>query len=185
MPQNQNQPKAVELDLPQVHRIGGDVNAMLESTVAERFKSIILVPTQEKDVNKGKVILTHKPDAKDPNVLVSTWNNDFGRLLRYMQACVDAWSSGAGLSGDGSCKYVADNADAVLKAFPNIKAYDLYLVPNGRSGASKYRIPFSDLIAQVKARATTIKNSVDQFGIAQGKERTRKSEDAPKVSVIL
>jgi|OpeIllAssembly_1097287.scaffolds.fasta_scaffold01381_2 hypothetical protein len=175
----------VMLALPVPFRVSKDTDAMLEQTVAERYKSIILVKNAEKDTNKGQPVLSHTPDAKDPNVQVSHWNSDLGNLIRFVQAMVNAWSSGAGLSGDGSALYVAKFAETVFKTVPAIKGYDVYLVPNGRSGASKYRIPVTELVSQVTARAKTIQNCVDAYGIAAGKERTKKAEAAPVIKATL
>lgn len=183
---DENKPKSVVVELPQVHRISGDVNAMLDQTVADRFKSILLVPSNEPEDSKlVKAVLTHAPDKKDPNVQVSTWNTGLGHTLRFIQACVDAWTSGTGLSGDGSSKYILENSDKLFKVLPQIKQYDLYLVPNGRSGAGKYRIPIPDLVSQVKERAKVIANCVEKYGFQQGKERTKKSNSAPEMTVQL
>lgn len=184
-PAGKNQAQNTVLVLPSPHRISGDVDAMLESTVAERFKSILLVKTGEKDTSKGQVVLSHTPDSKDPNVQVSSWNQGLAHLLRFAQAGINAWASGTGLSGDGSALYIAKTYEQVYKIVPQIKGYDLVLVPNGRAGASKYRIPVPELVAQVVARAKVIANCVESFGIAQGKERTKKAESAPEITAIL
>jgi hypothetical protein len=173
------------LVLPSPHRISGDVDAMLESTVAERFKTIILVKNGEKDTGKGQLVLSHTPDSKDPNVQVSTWNAGLGHLLRFVQAGVNAWTSGVGLSGDGSAMYVANTADTVFKTVPQLKGYDIVLVPNGRAGTAKYRIPVPELVSQILNRAKVISTCVEAFGIAQGKERTKKATDAPQITAIL
>lgn len=182
---NQTKAQPTVLVLPSPHRISGDVDAMLESTVAERFKTIILVKNGEKDTSKGQAVLTHTPDAKDPNVQVSNWNQGLGHLIWFTQACTNAWTSGATLSGDGSSVYVAKTSEQVFKTVPQLKGYDLVLVPNGRAGAAKYRIPVPELVNQVIARAKVILNSVELYGIAQGKERTKKAEDAPQITTIL
>jgi hypothetical protein len=175
----------VVLALPVPFRVSHDTDAMLEQTVAERYKAIILVKNLEKDTAKGQPVLSHKADTKDPNVQVSTWNSDLGNLIRFVQACVNAWSSGVGLSGDGSALYVAKYADTVLKIVPALKGYDLFLVPNGRAGTSKYRIPMPELISQVIARAKVIQTCVDAYGIAAGKERSKKAESAPIIKAVL
>jgi len=186
MAETQSKPKTeVVLSLPVPFRVSHDTDAMLEQTVAERYKSIILVKTSEKDTGKGQPVLSHKADTKDPNVQVSTWNSDLGNLVRFFQAGVNAWSSGVGLSGDGSALYVAKYAEQVLKTVPQLKGYDLFLVPNGRAGTSKYRIAVPELISQVIARAKVIQTCVTDYGIAAGKERTRKSEAAPTIKAIL
>ena len=179
------QAQPVVLVLPMPHRITGDVDANIESTVAERYKTIILVHTNEKDVSKGQLVLSHTPDASDPNAQVSQWSENLGHLVRFIQAGVNGWSSGTGLSGDGSAVYVAKHADTVLKAVPQLKGYDLYLASGGRSGAAKYRISVPELISQLQARAKVITTSVDAYGIAQGKERTKKAVDAPRITAQL
>lgn len=180
-----NQVPLPTLVLPPVTRISGDVDSMLESTVAERYKTILLVPIGQKDTSKGTQVLTHQPDTKDPSAQVSTWNEGLGHLLRYTQAMANGWSSGTGYSGDGSCQYVLTHAETVLKAVPNFAKYDLYLVPKSRGGASQYRISIPELMAQVKARASIIVTCVKEYGIAQGKSRTKKSESAPQITTIL
>lgn len=187
MPQNANPPKKVApiLVLPSPHRISGDVDAMLESTVAERFKSIVLVRSDEKDEKKGQLVLSHTPDAKDPNVQVSTWNAGLGHLLRFIMAGVNAYTSGIGLSGDGSALFVSKNAKTVFDTVPNLKNYDIFLVPNGRGGVAKYRISVQELVNQVTNRAKVIQTSVDAYGVAQGKERTKKAENAPQITVVI
>jgi hypothetical protein len=180
-----NQEAVPVLVLPNPHRISGDMDTMLESTTADRFKTIMLVKTGDKDTSKGQPVLTHSTDKTDPKVQVSDWNAGLGHLLRFTQACVNAWFSGAGLSGDGSAVYVAKTATLVFKTVPQLKDYDLVVVPNGRAGASKYRISVPELVNQVVARAHVIQNSVEIYGIAQGKERTKKAESAPEISVIL
>lgn len=180
-----NQAKAPILVLPFPHRISGDIDSMLESTVADRFKSIILVRSNEKDESKGQLVLSHTPDKKDPNVQVSTWNSGLGHLLRYTQACINAWTSGSTLSGDGSAMYVAKNAEMVFKTVPQLKTYDIFLVPNGRAGVAKYRISVQELVNQIIARAKVIGTSLDAYGVAQGKERTKKAEEAPEITAIL
>lgn len=188
--QSKTKPKAtqvaeIKFSLPQPHRIDGSVDAMIEQTIAEKYKSILLVPTSEKDVTKGKVVLSHTPSEKDPNIQVTRWGEGFGHVTRFIQGVVNALSSGFGLSGDGSCVWVEKHHKTVTTAVPNILNYDLYLVPNGRAGASKYRVSVRDAISMVLKRAEVIDASVKVFGIAQGKERTKKSEDAPKVTAIL
>jgi len=187
MAEKPNQPakKAPVLVLPSPHRISGDVDAMLESTVAERFKSIILVRSDEKDEKKGQMVLSHTPDAKDPNIQVSTWNAGLGHLLRFIMAGVNAYTSGIGLSGDGSAIFVSKNAKLVFDTVPNLKNYDIFLVPNGRGGVAKYRISVQELVSQVSNRAKVIQTSVDAFGVAQGKERTKKAESAPQITLVL
>jgi len=187
MAEKPNQPKkaAPVLVLPSPHRISGDVDAMLESTVAERFKSIILVRSEEKDEKKGQVVLSHLPDSKDPNVQVSTWNPGLGHLLRFIMAGINAYTSGIGLSGDGSAIYVAKNAKMVFDTVPQLKGYDIYLVPNGRGGVAKYRIAVQELVSQVTNRAKVIQANVETYGVAQGKERTKKAESAPQITLIL
>lgn len=175
----------IMLSLPVPFRVSKDTDAMLEQTVAERYKTIILVKNAEKDEKKGQLVLSHVADVHDPNVQVSHWNNDLGNLLRFFQAMVNAYTSGCGLSGDGSTLYVAKYAELVFKTVPNLKGYDILLVPNGRSGAAKYRIPVPELVTQVIARAKTIQNCVDAFGIASGKERTKKAEQAPVIKATL
>jgi hypothetical protein len=187
---NSSRPKAKPVQppvlvLPNPHRISGDTDAMLESTVAERFKTILLVKTSDKDTSKGQAVLTHTPDTNDSKVQVNTWNTGLGHLLRFLQAGINAWFSGAGLSGDGSAVYVAKYADKVFKTVPQLKNYDVFVVPNGRSGASKYRISVQELVAQVTSRASIVSNSVKEYGIAQGKERTKKAESAPEITTIL
>jgi hypothetical protein len=182
---NSPKPKLPVLVLPAPHRISGDINAMLESTISERFMTISLVPHTEKDVSKGKLVLSHTPSKEDPKVLASTWNNALGHLVRFIQPLIDAWASGIGLSGDGSALYVSKNSETVYKVVPAIKGYDLYMVPNGRAGAAKYRVSIPELIAQVMNRATSIQSSIDTFGVAVGKERTTKAEQAPEITVIL
>lgn len=184
-PSKANQAEVPVLVLPNPHRISGDTDAMLESTTADRFKTIMLVKTGDKDTSKGQPVLTHTTDKSDPKVQVSNWNEGLGHLLRFTQACVNAWFSGAGLSGDGSAVYVSKNEKLVFKTVPQLKGYDLVVVPNGRAGASKYRISVPELVSQVNARAAVILNSVEAYGIAQGKERTKKAESAPEISVIL
>jgi hypothetical protein len=173
------------LVLPNPHRIDSTVDAMLESGVAERYLTIALVKSTEKDVSKGQPVLSHTPSKNDPKVQVSTWNAGLGHLVRYITALVNAWSSGMGLSGDGSALYVAKHTDTVFKALPQLKGYDIYLVPNGRSGAAKYRMGVQDMVGQIEKRANVIANSVKDFGIAQGKERTKKAEDAPEITTLL
>lgn len=181
---NQPKPKEVELQLPVPHRVGGDTDAMLESTIEAKYKTIVLLKNGEKDVSKGQLVLDHTPDAKDPNVQVSSWNSDLGNLSRYMMALVNAWSSGTGLSGDGSCLYVATYTDTVLKVIPELAKRDVYLVPNGRSGVAKYRLSVQSMIDQVKTRADIIKNCKDQFGISASKERTRKEVAKSTVKLV-
>jgi len=183
-PANQPKPKEVTLSLPVPTRIGGDTDAMLESTIADKYMTIMLVKNGEKDVEKGQLVLSHKPSEKDKTIQVSTWNTDLGNLIRYLTPLVNAWSSGVGLSGDGSCVYVAKHTDEVLKVVPDIVKRDLYLVPNGRSGVAKYRVSIQTMIDQVKARASVILSCKDTFGIASSKERTRKEESAPTVKLI-
>jgi len=179
------QNKPVVLVLPYPHRISGDMDSMIESTVSERFKTIILVKTGEKDSGKGQLVLSHTPDAKDPNIQVSNWNLGLGHLIRFLQANTNAWTSGSTLSGDGSALYVSKTVETVYKLVPQLKGYDLVLVPNGRAGAAKYRIPIPELVSQVIARAKVIADSVEAYGIAQGKERTKKAETAPQITTIL
>jgi hypothetical protein len=182
---NETKKELPVLVLPSPHRISGDVDAMLESTVAERFKTILLVKSTDKDTSKGQAVLTHTPDSNDPKVQVNTWNLGLGHLLRFLQAGINAWFSGAGLSGDGSAVYVAKHAATVFKAVPQLKNYDVFVVPNGRSGASKYRLSVQEMVRQVSDRATTVSNSVETYGVAQGKERTKKAESAPEITAIL
>jgi len=173
------------LVLPVPHRVSGDIDAMLESTISDRFKIISLVPSNEKDVSKGKLVLSHSPSKKDPKVQAAEWNAGLGHLVRYVQALANGWTSGAGLSGDGSVLFVAKTTDLVFKTVPAIKGYDLYLVPNGRSGASKYRISIPELVSQLTNRSKSIQTSIDLFGIAVGKERTTKTEKVPEITLIL
>jgi len=175
----------IQLALPQIHRIDGSVDAMVEQTIAEKYKSILLVPASEKDEKKGKVVLYHSPSEKDPNVQVTHWGEGLGHVIRFIQGVVNGLSSGFGLSGDGSCVWVATHHKTVTTAVPNILNYDLFLVPNGRSGAAKYRVSVQTAINMVLKRAELINSSTEAYGIAKGKERTKKSQDAPKVTAIL
>lgn len=182
-----NEPKKVapNLVLPFPHRISGGIDTMLESTVSERFKTIILVRSEEKDEKKGQVVLSHTPDAKDPTVQVHSWNAGLGHLTRFIMAGVNAYTSGIGLSGDGSAVFVAKNAKLVLDTVPQLKNYDLMWVPNGRGGVAKYRISVQELVSQVTNRAKVIQANVEAYGVAQGKERTKKAETAPQITTIL
>jgi hypothetical protein len=173
------------LVLPNPHRIDGSVDAMLESGIAERYLTISLVKTSEKDVSKGQPVLSHTPSKDDPKVQVSSWNSGLGHLTRFLMAGINAWAGGMGLSGDGSVMYVDKHADLVFKTVPALKDYDIYLVPNGRSGCSKYRLSVSELVGEIRKRAKAIAYSVEAFGIAQGKERTKKAEDVPEITAIL
>lgn len=181
---NQPKPKEVELQLPVPTRVGGDTDAMLESTIADKFKIISLLHEKEKDIEKGQLVLSHKASATDPNVQVSVWNNDLGNLARIVTALINAWSSGVGQSGDGSALYVFTHIDNVLKVIPELGKRDLYLVPNGRSETAKYRIPVLRMIAQVKERAIDIQTCKDTFGIASSKQRTHKEVAKSVVKLV-
>jgi hypothetical protein len=163
-------------------RLSGDVDSNLEATIAERCKTIILVLSDQKDETKGIVVLKHTPSA-DGKGQVSVFTEGLGHITRFIDACANAWTSGTGLSPDGSVLYVANNADTVLKVQPNLKKYDLFIEPAGRGGCAKYRIALTDLIAQVTARASAIKTSVKQYGVIQGKERTVKADGAQPITV--
>lgn len=173
------------LRIPEPHRISGDVDAMLNPGISERFKSIILVKSSEKDPAKGQPVLTHTPSKDDPKVQVSNWNTGLGHLLRFINPVVNAWFSGSTLSGDGSALHVAKWVETVYKAVPQLKTYDLFLVPNGRAGAAKYRMSVQEMVNQVLARAKVIQSCVDTYGVIQGKERTKKSESAPEITAVL
>lgn len=179
------QAQPISLQLPVVTRIGNDVDAMLEKGITERFTTILLVPSNEKDVSKGVPVLTHKPDTKDANSQISTWNSELGHILRLTQAMVNGWTASSGLSGDGSCVYVLENSDKAVKAVPNFLKYDIYLKPNGRSGAGQYRMPVPKMLAMLKDRGQVIADCVKAYGIAAGKKRTKKAEDAPQVIAQL
>lgn len=183
-------PKPVEekvqkpvLSIPVPHRISGDVNSMLDATLQERFASIILVKKAEKDVKKGTVVLSRKANPKDPKTQVSEVNAGIGHLSRFVFALTDAYFSGMGLSGDGSAKYVSQHQAEVFKVIPNLKEYDLYIVPAGRGGCAKYRASVQELVSQVVARAKIIQTSLDEFGVMAGKERTKKGVQAPEITV--
>jgi hypothetical protein len=180
------QPKAkeVELQLPVPTRIGGDVDAMLESTIADKFITISLLHDKEKDIEKGQLVLSHKASEKDPAVRVSTWNTDLGNLSRYISALVNSWSSGVGQSGDGSALYVAKYTDAILKVIPDLAKRDLMLIPNGRAGVAKYRVSVQRMINQVNERATDISSCKDSFGIASSKARTHKEVAKSVVKLV-
>lgn len=166
-------------------RLSGDVDSNLDTTTAERCKTIILVLNTMKDETKGIVVLTHVPGKdKDGNpAQVAKFGEGLGHITRFVNACANAWTSGTGLSPDGSVIYVAANADAVLKCKPNLKNYDLFIEPAGRGGCAKYRVPLPDLISQVSARAKIITASVKQYGVIQGKERTVKDDAAEPITV--
>jgi hypothetical protein len=163
-------------------RLSGDVDSNLEATISERCKTIILVQSEQKDETKGIVVLKHVPSA-DGKGQVAEFTQGLGHIQRFVNSCANAWTSGTGLSPDGSVVYVATNADAVLKVQPNLKKYDLFIEPAGRGGCAKYRIPLTDLIAQVTARSKSILASVKQYGIIQGKERTVKDAAAKPITI--
>jgi len=179
------QTTSVDLVLPVPHRLNNTVDAMLQSTIQERWQTILLVPSGEKDESKGRVVLAHVPSEKDPNAQVIEWGKGLGHLSRFIQTIVNGLSSGFGLSGDGSCSYVGKTKDTVLKALPKLLTYDLVLVPNGRSGAKKYRVSMKNAIEWVAERGSNIDANVKEYGIAQGKERTRKEDTIPAVSFLL
>lgn len=174
--------KAV-LSIPVPHRLAGDVDAMIEATLQERFSSIILVKTSEEDTKKGTWVVKHAPSKEDPKVQVSEINPAIGHLSRFVMALVNGWASGMGLSGDGSALYVAKYAPEVYKILPQLKEYDLWLQPAGRSGCSKYRLGFGEMVNQVVTRSKTIASSLEKYGVMAGKERTRKSDAAPQITV--
>jgi hypothetical protein len=181
-------PKAAEtskpvLSIPVPHRLAGDVDAMLEATLQERFSNIILIKTSEEDIKKGTWVVKHAPSKDDPKVQVSEINPAIGHLSRFVMALANGWASGMGLSGDGSALYVAKYVGDVYKALPQLKEYDLFLQPAGRSGCSKYRIGFAEAVTQVTTRAKTISASLEKYGVMAGKERTRKSDAAPQITV--
>lgn len=171
------------LSIPVPHRLQGDVDAMLEATLQERFSRIILVKTSEEDTKKGTWVIDHKPSKEDPKVQVSEINPAIGHLSRFVMALANAWASGMGLSGDGSALYVAKYSNDVYKALPQLKEYDLWLQPAGRAGCSKYRIGFAEAVTQVTTRSKTIATSLEKYGVMAGKERTRKSDSAPQITV--
>lgn len=176
--------KEVELQLPVPTRIGGDVDAMLESTIADKFITISLLREKEKDINAGQLVLSHKASEKDPAVQVSTWNTDLGNLARYISALVNVWSSGVGQSGDGSALYVATHTEAILKVIPDLAKRDILLIPNGRSGVAKYRVSVQRMINQVIERASDIQSCKDAFGIASSKARTHKEVAKSVVKLV-
>jgi hypothetical protein len=156
---------------------------MLDATIQERFQSIILVKKAEEDVKKGTVVLSRKPKADNPKEQVSEVNQGLGHLSRFMFALTDAYFSGMGLSGDGSAKYVAEHQAEVFKVIPNLKEYDLYIVPAGRGGCAKYRASVQELVTQVISRSKIIQTSLDKYGVMAGKERTKKGVSAPDITV--
>lgn len=181
---NKTQPQTGKpvLNLPVPHRISGDVNSMLESTLQERFAKIILVKKTEDNPDKGTVVLTRKP-SKDGKSQVSEFNAGIGHLSRFACALADAYFSGMGLSGDGSAKYVSEHQAEVFKVIPQLKEYDLYVVPGSRGGCAKYRASVQEMISQITARAKVIQYSLDKFGVMAGKERTKKGVQAPEITV--
>lgn len=181
---DEKQPKPVKpvLNLPVPHRISGDVNSMLESTLQERFTKIILVKKTEDNPEKGTPVLTRKP-SKDGKTQVSEFNTGIGHLARFMCALTDAYFSGMGLSGDGSVMEISKHQAEVFKVIPNLKDYDLYVVPAGRGGCSKYRYSVQEIVNQVLARSKVIKTSLDKYGVMAGKERTKKGVQAPEITV--
>lgn len=177
------QPASPVLNLHVPTRLSGDVDSNLDTTIAERCKTIILVLSEQKDESKGIVVLKHVPSAEDANAQVAKFTDGLGHITRFINACANAWTSGTGLSPDGSVLYVANNADNVFKVQPNLKKYDLFIEPAGRGGCAKYRIALSELVAQVTARAKAIATSVKQYGVIQGKERTVKDDTAKPITV--
>lgn len=178
-------PKAEKpvLAIPSPHRISGDVDAMLEATISERFQKIALIKTSEKGDTGGIWVVDRKPSNADPKELVSVLNTEqLGHLVRYVCSLANAWSSGIGMSGDGSCLYIKKHTDTVYKVLPQLREYDLFLIPAGRSGCAKYRISVQDLVSQILSRAKTIQDNLDKFGVMAGKERTHKSDDAPTIT---
>ena len=177
------QPASPVLNLHVPTRLSGDVDSNLDTTIAERCKTIILVLSDQKDESKGIVVLKHVPSKEDANAQVAVITEGLGHITRFVNACANAWTSGTGISPDGSVLYVANNADTVMKVQPNLKKYDLFIEPAGRGGCAKYRISLPELIAQVSARAKVIQASVKQYGIIQGKERTIKSDAGKPITV--
>lgn len=170
------------LSLPVPHRISGDVNAMLDSTLQERFSKIMLVKKTEVDPDKGTAVLTRKLSA-DKKSQVSEVNAGIGHLSRFIFSLTDAYFSGMGLSGDGSVLEVYKHQAEVFKVIPNLKDYDLYVVPAGRGGCAKYRAGVQEMVNQVLARAKVIQYSLEKFGVLAGKERTKKGVQAPDITV--
>ncbi len=178
----EEKPASPVLNLHVPTRLSGDVDSNLDTTIAERCKTIILVLTEQKDESKGITVLKHVPSA-DGEGQVAKFTEGLGHIVRFVNACANAWTSGTGLSPDGSVLYVSTNAKKVLEVQPNLKKYDLFIEPAGRGGCAKYRIPLTDLISQVSERAKFIQTSVKQYGVIQGKERTVKSDAAEPITV--
>jgi len=177
-PHRVRKPKQVQaLILPIPTQIDSHPNVTLGTAFEKKFSRVAFY-TDTKP-NAKPFVVVH--DAANPKIV-----KPIGTAMeRFVHALADATLGGAGMSGDGSAIYCADNYRKVLASAPKFGTYILEFVPAGRSGLISYRATVTGWMAVVESRAAVIRNSIKISGTKRRTQRQTTAKEPAKGTVTF